>query len=236
MQTNAMINPAGRLAVTYVGHEKTPVLCIDDFLSNCQVMREDARHQAAFSAEMRTMYPGVRAKLPGSYVKTALNSLATVLSRVYGLGSQLNVRVDDASYAIVSLAEDALNPYQCIPHFDNLITKSFAFLHYLNEGDFGGTGFFRHIPTNIERVTLDSNRHYQESVMNFFKRHGQPEKAYIKDTNAHYELIHKFDYSPNRLLVYPSNLLHSGLIRPDKDINPNPETGRLTASIFFHFT
>jgi hypothetical protein len=36
----------------------------------------------------------------------------------------------------------------------------------------------------------------------------------------------------NRLVVYPSNLFHSGILPDDYDFNPDPRRGRLTTNIF----
>ena len=49
------------------------------------------------------------------------------------------------------------------------------------------------------------------------------------------ELYHRIDYRPNRLVVYPGCLLHSGLVNPVIDVDSNPRTGRLTANIFVDF-
>jgi hypothetical protein len=57
----------------------------------------------------------------------------------------------------------------------------------------------------------------------------------VKGSNDEYELYHRIEYRPNRLVVYPGCLLHSGLVNPAVDINPDPRTGRLTANIFVDF-
>ena len=49
------------------------------------------------------------------------------------------------------------------------------------------------------------------------------------------ELIGEVEYRPNRMVIYPGNLLHSGLIQPDRDINDDPASGRLTANLFLYF-
>ncbi len=62
-----------------------------------------------------------------------------------------------------------------------------------------------------------------------------PAQKYNDTSDEHFELIAEVEHRPNRLVAYPGNLLHSGLIRPDVDITPDPATGRLTANLFFHF-
>ena len=67
------------------------------------------------------------------------------------------------------------------------------------------------------------------------KTHGLPAAGYITSSTDHYEIIDEFEYRTNRLVIYPGNLLHSGLVRPDRDINPDPSRGRLTANLFIDF-
>jgi len=74
-----------------------------------------------------------------------------------------------------------------------------------------------------------------ESSRAFMEEHGPPPQKYIDGSNNHYELYERIEYKPNRLVVYPGSLLHSGLVDPAIDINPNPRTGRLTANIFVDF-
>jgi len=67
------------------------------------------------------------------------------------------------------------------------------------------------------------------------KAHGLPAAQYITSSTDHYELIDEIEYAANRMVIYPGNLLHSGLISPERDINPDPSRGRLTANLFIDF-
>ena len=67
------------------------------------------------------------------------------------------------------------------------------------------------------------------------REHGTPPARYCRGSDAHFELIHQVDYRPDRLLIYPGNLLHSGLIEPDRDLSADPARGRLTANLFLDF-
>jgi hypothetical protein len=48
-------------------------------------------------------------------------------------------------------------------------------------------------------------------------------------------LYHQIEYRPNRLVIYPGNLLHSTIVNPQTDIDANPSSGRLTTNIFINF-
>ena len=69
----------------------------------------------------------------------------------------------------------------------------------------------------------------------FIETHGEPAQRYIDGSTDHFELYSHIEYKPNRLVAYPGCLLHSGLVNPKHDINPDPRTGRLTANIFVDF-
>ena len=94
---------------------------------------------------------------------------------------------------------------------------------------------FRHRETGLERITEDRLDEYNRSREAYAAVHGQDETAYVKGSNDQYELYHRIEYRPNRLAVYPGCLLHSGLVDPAVDVNPDPRTGRLTANIFVDF-
>jgi hypothetical protein len=110
-------------------------------------------------------------------------------------------------------------------------------LHYLNEGDFGGTGFYRHRPTGFENITAVRKSAYLESAQQYINKQGNPEQQYFTKSTAHYELIHKVEYKPNRLVIYPATILHSAFIDdPERDVSKNPKTGRLSANFFIDFS
>jgi hypothetical protein len=125
---------------------------------------------------------------------------------------------------------------QRVPHFDNHSPFYFATVHYLNPGRYAGTGFFRHRPTGYERIPEDRYPAYMQAAESHIKAKGLPPEKYIDASDDHFELIAEVEYKPNRLIMYPGNLLHSGLIRPDRDINHDPAKGRMTANLFLYFT
>ena len=214
------------------GNAKTPVLVVDDLMDDIENTRNYAIHQADFEKEIHSYYPGVRALLPKAYIDSVLNYLVPQIQYYYGIDRKYNVRIRAAFFSMVSKPEEDLDVQQCIPHYDNTLINSFAIMHYLNPGEFGGTGYFRHKPTGIELVTNANQHTLQDSVNAFFRNHGAPDKKYIRDSNEQYTLMYSIPYRQNRLLVYPSGLLHSGLIKSDRDIGDNPATARLSANIF----
>lgn len=230
------INNACRLDTRIVGDEKTPVVVIDDPLQSTDALIEYALQQADFDAAGDSSYPGIRADLPSSYADALGPQLIGMISHVFKIPPSARPHLVHQLFSLVTLQPGALEPLQRLPHTDNRSSYYFASVHYLNPGTHGGTGFFRHRPTGFERITNDRYESFKQAESEHIAAHGPPAGKYIDATDEHYELIAAVDYQPNRMAIYPGNLLHSGLIKPDRDIDADPATGRLTANLFFYFT
>lgn len=214
-----------------VGIAQTPIICIDDFSEHLAPILTDARQQA-FTTDNHSLYPGIRAKLPKSYVVDVLNATYQLIYQTYQIPHQLRLKPQDIYYSLITKNASQLQPLQCLPHFDSNAPYYFAILHYLNPEPHGGTLFFRHNRTQLERIDSTSQAHYFEQC--------QPQitsqtKTYVDETNPHYQCYKKVNYQTNRLLIYPGNLLHSAQVKCGLDIDSNVNTGRLTANIFINF-
>ena len=137
-----------------------------------------------------------------------------------------------AYFSLLTHRETELTRFQRVPHFDSLNVDYFALVHYLNPGNFGGTGFFRHRPTGFERLTQDRFPQFTQAAEGHFRMHGEPAAQYIRGSDDHFELIATMNYRPNRIIAYLGNLSHSGIAHLEQDIDANPVTGRLTANLF----
>ena len=158
-----------------------------------------------------------------------------MITNFYKIPNTLQLTTDAAVFSLITLDEDSLTLNQSIPHFDSTNINHFAVMHYLNDGDFNGTGFYRHKPTGFENITPDRLELLDKSVVNFFNTVAFPFQAYFNVSDNHFELIGGVDYKPNRLVIYPGTLLHSALVDPKKDVIDNVKTGRLTANVFVNF-
>lgn len=234
MQLNIRTNPKSSPQVFAVGEERTPVIILDDFALDTGDVIRYAVQSASFAPDEAYVYPGVRAKPPKQYIQEIVRALGPLLGQVYSIPAGLGLAVN-AYYSLVATPPEKLQVLQRVPHFDSTTRYFYAVTHYLNPGDFGGTGLFRHTPTGFENVTEDRLQAYAQAGDSYLRAHGDPPAEYIRATDDHYELFEAIDYRPNRLIAYPGSLLHSGLIDPDRDINPDPGTGRLTANFFMRF-
>jgi hypothetical protein len=224
------------LKVQTVGQAETPVIVIDEFGSDLEGLVAYACCESAeYGPDAASMYPGLRARLPKSYTREVMKQLYRLFFRVYAIPFNLGMKAVNAAYSLITTPEIELKPSQCTPHFDSSRPYYLAILHYLGDGPFCDTGLFRHRETGLERITEESLEQYNRSCEAYAAIHGQAAGAYIKGSNEEYELFHRIEYRPNRLVVYPGSLLHSGLVDPGIDVDPDPRTGRLTANIFVDF-
>jgi hypothetical protein len=234
-ETSFAVSPTAVLKVQSVGQSRTPVIVIDDFGQDLTSLVENACSSSDYDPDPATMYPGVRARLPKSYTREVLQKIHRLLFSVYAIPSTMGMKAVNAAYSLIATPERELRPNQCLPHFDSDRPNYLAILHYLNDGAFCDTGLFRHRETGLEKVSGDNVMEY----LRYRDRHASDfdpgSTEYIKGSDANYELYHRIEYRVNRLVVYPGCLLHSGLVNPAIDVNPDPRTGRLTANIFVDF-
>lgn len=236
MNNNATVkvSPTIEPKITLVGLEKTPIVIIDDFaLDTTPIIQNGC--DSEFSPDKNSYYPGVRSKLPKQYVLDVLTPIYRKLYDIYNIPQHLQLKPLDIYYSLISTPENDLDVLQRMPHFDTSRPFYFAVLHYLNDGEHGSTGLFRHKPTQFERINDNNVDDYFKCAETFLEEHGAPKSKYITTSNSHYELYETIQYKPNRLVIYPGNLLHSTLVNVENDIDANPQTGRLTANIFIEF-
>jgi hypothetical protein len=235
-EANIQVNREASLQVFNVGDEKTPVIIIDDFALDTSEIINYACSSVKYGPDSTSAYPGVRGTLPRSYVREVLNKIYRLLFQVYSVPDSMGMRTVNTVYSLISTPVNELAPAQCVPHFDSNGEFYLAVLHYLNPGEFCDTGLFRHKPTGFEKILKPRLDEFIQSSETFINTHGKPPQQYINTSTGHYDLYERIEYKPNRLVVYPGCLLHSGLVDPARDINPDPRTGRLTANIFVDFT
>jgi len=234
-EVTIQVNPKASLKVLTVGEEKTPLIVIDDFAVDTREVIEYACSSVDYGPDSTSAYPGVRGKLPRSYVRAVLNNIYHLLFQVFSVPAALGLKPVNTVYSLISTPENQLALAQRVPHFDSNGPHYLAVLHYLNPGHFCATGLFRHKPTGFEKILENRRDEFVRTSRAFIEKHGPPPQKYINASNDHYELYEHIEYRPNRLVAYPGSLLHSGLVNPAIDINPDPRTGRLTANIFVDF-
>jgi len=219
-----------------VGIENTPIIVIDDIFDDPASLVDYAASLAPYPAPAGNFYPGLRrmvapneaSAVMTSYVACFCRTLSNVMGSVYGIR---NFALHSVAFSIVTTPPSDLRPVQSLPHIDGADPMSFAVLHYLSNHESSATAFFRHARTGFEtitpaRVDAFASAREQDKAM-----YGEP-RGYIRGSTHGFEEIGRVESRFNRLVVYPSNLFHSGILPADYDFDPDPRRGRLTANIF----
>lgn len=229
------LNNDRRETLVRLGAEGAPLLIIDDAFS-----RPEALVQMAASAPFRQVegagnhFPGVRAQLPESYPQSLLVLLEAYRDQ-FSIDAIENHHVTLNHLQMVTTAPEQLSLPQRFPHFDTFDDRQVAFLHYLTANDHGGTDFYRHRATGFERIRAERFRPYTSKLVEQVTSSGMPPSDYIRGSNEMFERIESVASRFNRLIVYFSNSLHSGMIRSDANLSADPAKGRLMATSFIHF-
>jgi len=219
-----------------VGEKATPVVVIDDFIPDPQSLVETIAQHHRFTKQDGDFYPGVRSHAPKGYeahLHTSLHKLFCILAlhegmQNFGVGKPLQIPLVQLS--IANQAPKSLSPIQCIPHIDTQSDNEWAFVHYLFSEPLGGTAFYRHIETELERVDSAQYENYFRTLKRQATSVGLPPKAYINGDTDMFTQIARVEPKFNRALLYPANLLHSGCLPNDISNSVDVKEGRLTAN------
>lgn len=229
-----LVNTDADVNCDVIGNENTPIIHCDNTLVSCRELIGYALNYSDFKSSEGGYYPGPQASLPLQYVKNIVRAAVPLIQKVYKpICKQIKVRSSFFSY--VATPPEELKMPQCFPHIDSSYCEGFAILHYLKSGHFGGTGFYRHKSTGYEKIDLNRAKNFSKIWSDEQKIYDLPKSQYFTQSDDRFELIKAVEYEANRIVIYPSNILHTGLINPDVDVHHNLSTSRLTANIFLDF-
>lgn len=197
------------------------IYIIDDFLQEPEIVVGFALKTAYFNPPGKdgTLYPGIRDLMPKPYEK-CLQELLQIIFR-----SEPNIH--RSLLSLVTVPEEQLSIFQSIPHVDSLEDCQYASVHYLCDRKYGGTSIYKYKPTGAVKITPMNVGLFQEAL------ESNIEPAYLKTENPLFEPVFTIDAKFNRLVIYPSNLLHCANINREFSISKDPEQGRLTVASFF---
>ncbi|MBP2161222.1 MULTISPECIES: DUF6445 family protein [Asticcacaulis] len=223
-----------QVAVHEVGHSKSRVIVIDDFLANARAVVDSAAALPAFPPESKTAYPGRRHQIgPGdkasACVMDILRAAGPVIQSHFDADS---FRVFEASFSLITTRPDDMSPRQRVPHYDWDDPNYLAIMLHLHHVPHTGTAFYRHVACDLEQVTRDAAPVLRKHVQAELSDDDPPAMVSGGKSQAHYEKIFEVEGGFNRLVIYQGCLLHSGYVSPDFDYSADPRTGRLTANVF----
>ncbi len=226
------VNPHCRVAVHHVGLGRHKVVLVDDFYQHPdEILRMALDLPYTDQFEIVGNFPGVRASVN---VDTA--RVVRAIGEHWGETLCPFFDPQPAVFQGITTQHYRLNAGQRQPHIDRDVTA----MVYLNpvESCMGGTGLYRHRPTELERVPpvpddtiraladqlelsddfLNSAEGYDnfQNSMIFNPLFANRENAYINDGNAYWELLFLMDMKPNRLVIFDGRCFHSQHIQPDQ--------------------
>lgn len=218
-----------KFALLDLGGGARPVAVIDGFASSPGHWRDCATGQGY---EFRgDFYPGQRKHVEAAYFDDVGARLGAIMRTAFGCSKSL--KVERTLYSIVDMEAADLSLAQRIPHFDDSAEDAYALVHYLSQGRFGGTAFYRHRSTGMAQIPLQRHAEYLAALKQDFAIHGEPRPAYIENSTAIFEQIGSVDFAYNRAVIYHGNQLHCPLVPDEIRHSHDPVAGRLTIAAFF---
>jgi hypothetical protein len=139
-----------------------------------------------------------------------------------------------SAFSLTTTSPEALGPLQRTPHFDASTPHYMAALLFLCDQTHGGTGFYRHNATGLQRITADNRERYLDVYHEEVNRR-RPPARYFDRSDEQFTFLGMMPARFNRLVVYPGSLLHSACINPALSLSSDPRQGRLTVNTFYDF-
>lgn len=216
-----------------VGTEAEPVLLVDSFIENALELKEIAINDNNFPI-VESYYPGIRKPIPLAYTLALAKNLSPYIEGHLGCNLR-KVRTAASRFSIVTTPAEELSLLQRIPHIDAPSKNSLAAVHYLANVSDSGTSLYRHRQSGFEFVDAARYRGYMEIINSQFSTPASYPQGYICGDTPEFEVIASFEAIFNRIIMYRGSSLHSGIITPSYNLDPNPATGRLTITTFIEF-
>jgi hypothetical protein len=219
-----------------IGDEATPLLIIDDLVTDLDCIIKAAGQGSDFQTDPANFYPGIRKPAPQLYQQALQTALLPLLQAVFSpQASRLHSL--QSAFSLSTTPASQLRPIQMLPHIDATTPNQLAMVHYLCGPEHGGTSFYRHRETGFARISAERLAGYSTKLKaeaQAAQLHLQP--GYIDGDTPLFQRIYQVEAKPNRAIIYPGNLLHSGDIREGLDLSADPRHGRLTISSFLQLS
>ncbi|WP_086933438.1 DUF6445 family protein [Agarilytica rhodophyticola] len=216
------------------GDEKNKVIVIDNFHPDAETIFKKAQTSPHFTAQAEDFYPGKRKPVEQQYVLYLIKTLEQLLKKTYNIEKNKMLSVGLCAYSLTTNTERQLRPIQCIPHIDTHDKYQFAAVHYLSYRAFGGTSFYKHRSSGLESIDSQHLKNYFAQLKVEIMK--DTPTTYIHSDTFLFQKLMEVEFLFNRVVVYPSNMLHSGNIYPNNSLSSDPRKGRLTVNAFLNFS
>lgn len=225
-------HPDLAIRIEHVGAERFPLLVVDNLVDRPEELVALAAEGGAL-APPTDMYPGLRAPAPDSYLGVLRRGLTEAINEAYGLPN-LELHSAISYMCVVTTRPEELKPVQCMPHIDGTAANSFSTVHYLCSPSYAGTSLYRHRRTGYELVPDFRHDRYRSVLEQELRETPRTAQAYIDGDTDMFERIASAEVAYNRLVLYPSNALHSADIGRDFAFDPDPRSGRFSVNSRIH--
>jgi len=207
---------------------------IDEVFADPAAIVAEVARRASFSAEglAAAGYPGVQAPAPSAYARALLAAADEALATLFGTRDGAIGEIA-CRFSLVARPPAALHPLQTVPHVDIAEPDRFAILHFLCGPPFGGTAFHRQDATGLEQLSRADWPAFVAERDRLLLEH--PDRAYPHAGTTGYTQTATIDARMDRLVVYRSHSLHSGVIPGDVAHPADPQRGRLTGNLFARY-
>lgn len=179
--------------------------------------------------QSQAYYPGRHQPLSPleSDVRAFCHFIARVLSHATGRNvSGASIATD---FSILTTPEKALLNLQGQPHVDG---SPMLGVIYLNDGDYGGTVFFRNRETgSMSIVTPDQQEHYRRITA--ANATSSDTLQYVVDSTDDWERVDVVDGRKNRLVIWPGNVFHSIQVKVPPELG-SVSSKRLTQRVIIN--
>jgi hypothetical protein len=227
-------HPAPRSKLRRIGSSGEPVAVIDDVFADPAGIVAEVANRGSFTAEgiAAEGYPGVQAPAPSAYARALLAAADEALTTLFGTRDGAIGEIV-CQFSLVTRPPAALLPLQTVPHVDIAEPDRFAILHFLCAAPFGGTAFYRQNATGLEQVSRTDWPAFAAERDRLLIEN--PNRAYPNAGTAGYTQTATIEARMDRLVVYRSHSLHSGIVPPDVAHPADPRRGRLTGNLFARY-
>lgn len=222
------VHPDVSVRVEHVGAAKIPLLIVDNLLARPEALVAHAAEDCALAAPT-DMYPGLRAPAPRSYLEVLRKGLTQAINSAYRL-PDLELHSAISYLCVVTTKPQDLKPVQCMPHIDGTAANTFSTVHYLCSPDYTGTSLYRHRRTGYELIPEFRHDRYRAVLEQELRETPWSTQDYINGDTEIFERIASAQVAFNRLVLYPSNALHSADIGPGFAFDPDPRRGRFSVN------
>ena len=217
------------ISVEKIPHED-PEICvyvIDDFIENPSQLIDYARNKAYFGrvGDDKTAYPGIRDRLPTAYEDILNEALKLVFVEQVAT-------IHRSMLSLTTLNPSQLSTLQKMPHVDALGNSQFASVHYLCDKEHGGTAIYRYTKKNLVRLR-EENYDVISEMVEQVKNSPEEHSGYLTEDTSLFKRELLIEARLNRLIVYPSNLLHCAVLSSPRSLLNNVAEGRLSVASFF---